>query len=242
MILDTFSILFYLKTGKENKNGETVIYCRITIRGKRAEFSTKRSVIKNQWDKAKGRVRGKSEIAKSINSYLEAITNKLHQTQGTLIEKDEIVSAIQLKNIFLGNSEKTKSLIEAFDFHNLRMKELVGTEFALGTYNRYKTTLSHVKEFLLSFYRTDDILLKKLDHTFIADFDFHLRKNRDCSNNTAVRYVHYVRKIANLSIKNNWLDRDPFVHFEGKIKWKRKSFLTETELETLEKKFFLLPD
>ena len=64
----TFSTTFILRTSK-TKDGVTPIYYRITVAGNRSEFSIKRSVSEKSWDA--GKVKGNSEDARSLNSYLK---------------------------------------------------------------------------------------------------------------------------------------------------------------------------
>ena len=52
----TFSLLFFIKRARLNKNGEASIEMRVTINGTRAEASTKRSVLPEYWNREKGRV------------------------------------------------------------------------------------------------------------------------------------------------------------------------------------------
>ena len=46
----TFKVLFYLKKGSEKKNGEVMIMARITIDGKLCQFSTKQSILPENWN------------------------------------------------------------------------------------------------------------------------------------------------------------------------------------------------
>lgn len=238
MIRDTFSVLFYLKKAKAKRDGSTPIYCRITVRGKRAEFSTKRYVEPSLWNTEKSQVNGKNETSKALNNYLDSIDKRLYNLQAEFIEKDQIVSAVELKNAYLGLDTKSKTLVQVFQFHNDRMKELIGKEFAKLTHTRYVTTLSHVKSFLAKERKTDDIPLKKLDHAFITDFEFFLRTQKDCNNNTTIKYIKNVRKVINLSVKNGWLTQDPFVHYSGKMEVVDRGYLTVHELSKLEAKAF----
>jgi hypothetical protein len=50
---NTFSILFYLRTSKKKKNGTIPIYVRVTVNGKRSDFSAKRSIDASKWNKYK---------------------------------------------------------------------------------------------------------------------------------------------------------------------------------------------
>jgi Arm domain-containing DNA-binding protein len=46
---NSFSFLFYVKKSKENLQGKSPIYLRITLNGKRAEISISRSIEANKW-------------------------------------------------------------------------------------------------------------------------------------------------------------------------------------------------
>lgn len=54
-VRNRFSLLFFLKKQK-NDHGRQLIYLRITINGKRTEFSTKRNCGPNKWNATAGRV------------------------------------------------------------------------------------------------------------------------------------------------------------------------------------------
>lgn len=53
--------------------------------------------------------------------------------------------------------------------HNERMKALVGQEYAIGTFNRYKVLERHTVAFLKQNYNTCDIDISRIDFAFIAD-------------------------------------------------------------------------
>lgn len=56
----TFKILFYPKKGSEKKNGEVAIMARITIDGNICQFSTKQSVLPENWNVKAGKAKGKN--------------------------------------------------------------------------------------------------------------------------------------------------------------------------------------
>ena len=67
------------------------------------------------------------------------------------------------------------------------MEALLGVEFAPGTLERYKTSLTHTVDFLKWKYNTSDIDIRKIDNVFISDYDFYLRSVHKCNNNTTVK-------------------------------------------------------
>ena len=63
------SVLFYAKKSKTKSNLRVPIYLRITVNGKRAEFSTGKDVEISKWSSAQNRLKGNSEEARAINSH-----------------------------------------------------------------------------------------------------------------------------------------------------------------------------
>ena len=86
----TFSLLFYIRTTKTKSDGTIPIYVRITINGKRAEFSTKRTIEPTKWNNAKGRAKGSNEQIKALNKYLDTIQAKVYDVNGKIVIKDKL--------------------------------------------------------------------------------------------------------------------------------------------------------
>jgi hypothetical protein len=72
------AILFYTKSAKVLKNGLLPIYLRITVDGVRIEVSTSKYVEKSRWSVEAGKMKGSSEEARTINSYLDVLKNKVY--------------------------------------------------------------------------------------------------------------------------------------------------------------------
>ncbi len=227
------SILFYVKSSKASKNGLLPIYQRITINGTRIELSTSKFVEKSKWNTAAGKIKGNSEEARLINSYLDVLLAKAYETEKWMVNNNEEINAQTFKNKFLGVEEKQRQLILIFDDHNKRMKELIGSNYANNTYKKYETTLSHVKEFLKSQYNLNDISIKRVDIAFINDFDFFLRNTKKCNNNSTIKYIRNFGKIIKQCYVNSWLERDPLLNYKGKVKEIERVYLTQDEIELL---------
>jgi site-specific recombinase XerD len=232
------SILFYLKSAKASKKGLYPIYQRITINGIRIELSTSKFVDKSKWNKEAGRIKGNSEEARLINSYLDILKNKAYETEKWMVNNDEEINAQTFKNKLLGIEENQRKLLIIFEDHNKRMKELVGKEFSNNTFKKYETTLSHTKEFLEHQYKINDISIKRVDIAFINDFDFYLRNTKNCNNNSTIKYIRNFGKIVKQCYVNGWLEKDPFLNYKGKVKEVERTYLTELEIEVLLNKNF----
>ena len=91
-------IIFYIRAEKVLKNGNSPIYCRITIKGKRSELSTKVNTNLATWNK--GDV--KSYI---IKNKLDSFSDKLYKLILVLIEHKAPLTATNLKLFYLRNEE-----------------------------------------------------------------------------------------------------------------------------------------
>lgn len=234
----TFNLLFYVKKSKINANGEVPIYLRITVDGKITEISTKRTVNTKKWSSGMQKVTGTSEEVKSLNFYLKTFEHKIYNIYHDLIKDNEKVTCEILKNKFLGTGEFNRTLIPIFLDHNDRMERLIGKEFASGTLGRYRTCLSHIREFLKWKYNVSDINIKKIDFAFLNDFEFFLRTEKSCNNNSAVKYIKNFGKIVRICLANGWIERDPFLNYSSSFNEVSRVFLNEQELEVMFNKDF----
>ena len=67
-----FKVLFYLKKGRRSKGNSFPIYVRVTIDGKRVEWSVQRSCEPElKWNQSIGRATGNREEVKILNAYLD---------------------------------------------------------------------------------------------------------------------------------------------------------------------------
>jgi len=236
----SFGLLFYLKKGRIRSAKEIHIYLRITVNGISTDISTKRKCEPPKWNVSHGRVDGKTEYAKSINSYLEAIQGKVHESKKYLLENDLPITAANIKRILLNkeiNQEK-RMLMEIFKHHNEQIAALVGKDYSVATLERYKTSFRHTQSFLQWKYNVTDIDIQKLDFEFITEYDFWLKSTRRCDHNSTIKYLSNFRKIVNRCVRNGWLIRDPFLGFKMTKKEVERIALTEFELDTIMKRQF----
>ena len=230
------SILFYIKRAKINVDGVCPIYTRVTINSKRFEFSTNKFISPDKWSTEGAKVKGNSEDARSINNQLDIIKNQIMDAEKRLYKKEILINSENLRNELFGIKERERLLIPIFTEHNRKIKELVGSEYAPGTLERYETSLKHTKDFLQWKYRVSDIDIEKIDHAFITEYEFYLRTERKCANNTAVKYIKNFHKIINICLANGWLTKDPFANYKSKVKEVIREYLTEKEIQDLMEK------
>lgn len=235
-----YSIRFLIKPGK-TKSAKAPIYCRITINGKRAEISLKRFIEPTKWSASIGRVKGNSEEARLINLNIELLNNDVLRHYNMLIMEGKYIDSLVLKNSVLGVYEKQYTLIESFEYHNERMKTLIGIDVELGTYKKFETVLVKIKNFLKLNYQKTDINLIELDFKFINDFEYYMKVQEKVKHNTALRYIRCLKKIVLLAIKNDWIQKNPFANYSCQYDRVNREVLSENDLKLLWKKEIGIP-
>ncbi|MFD0990348.1 site-specific integrase [Mariniflexile jejuense] len=235
---NSLSILFYIKKSKADSLGKANIYLRITVDGKRAEFSIRRKITPARWSNETGLAKGNSSETQELNRYISSIKNKLYQCEQRFIDKGIPITSKKLRDALLEKETKFKMLIEEFENHNNQVEKLIGIDFAPNTLIRYKTTLNHLKKFLLNEYNIKDIALNQIDNVFINRLEYYFKTSENCGHNTTFKYISNLKKIVRIAYNNGWIKKDPFVHYKTKYKTVDREFLTEQEIQTLIEKDF----
>ncbi len=236
---NTFGVQFITRSNKA-KDGLYPIYARISVDGRRVEVSLKKFIHPDNWNDAKGSAKGKSEEIRNLNTYLEQIRSRLTECYQELTVKKKLVTAVAIKNLFCGFEEKEHSLMTIFDYHNVEMK----TTLEWGTLKNYFTTRRYVEEYLKAHLKTSDIFLSQLNYRFLNEFEIFMKayvpkdQKKSCGQNTIMKHIERLRKVVNMAIKNDWLDRDPFQKFQPVFTKSNREFLTAEELAAIEQKEF----
>ena len=240
-MIRTICINFSLKKSKTLSNGTAPVYLRLTVAGERIEFTTRRYVKPERWNPDMQKMTGTTEEARLLNSYLKALEQQVFEAQRLMMDGRETVTAEALKNRLLGvpdATKRSKMLVAVFQEHNKRVAALVGRDYAKGTLGRYEISLRHTIAFMQWQYQKPDMDIKEVDHEFITSYDFYLRSQRGCSNNSTVKYIRNFKKVIRLCLDNGWLDKDPFVSYKVKLKEVKRPYLTVDEIKTIADKNF----
>jgi site-specific recombinase XerD len=233
------TVLYYQRKSKVNAQAQMPIYQRITINGQRFDVSTGLFVEELKWSSEASKMKGNTEEARMFNGRLDMMRATVYETEKKLFMNQIEITFESFKNEFQGKKERARMLILIFQEHNRKIKELVGQEYAPGTLERYETSLKHTKNFLFWKYNLTDINIEKIDHSFIMEYEFYLRSERKCANNTAVKYIKNFHKIINQCLANGWLDKDPFANYKAKVKEVVRDFLSEADIEQMINKKFV---
>ena len=239
----SFNVLFFLKKTKLLKNGEASVCMRITVDGTRVENNIRKSIDPSLWSQAKESARGKSRKSCDLNAYIENARIKLHQIFCELEEQNQPITARLLQEIFFGQDkepEAVRTLIGTMQEHNDQCRALVGKDYALITVRRYESCKRYLAELIRQKYRKDDLPLVEVNGELVRAFEFYLKTEKECQQNTVIRYMKCLKKITNLALANEWIAKDPFIGIKFHEKEVIREFLTMDELLTIYHKEFPL--
>jgi site-specific recombinase XerD len=256
MISKSFGLLFYLKKHHGDKKVHRPIYLRITVDGVMKEMSIHRSWDPKRWDARTGRAilakatagRKSASLASpspdaeahTLNAYLDTVQAKVHEARHQLIMSGKPVTAAAVRDFVQGREtspERPHTLLEIFQYHNDQVKALVGKEFSKGTMTKFNTVLN-TRAFLQWKYKADDIDIRKLDYEFITELEFWYKSVQQVEHNTTMKYIACVKKMAIRALRNDWLQRDPFMGFNMALREVEREALTADELERMAAKSF----
>lgn len=230
------SILFWLFKAKQSEDGKSPIYCRITIEGKRAEFSTGKKIKSTNWNAEQGAAKGSSEEAININRELRKIQAELQRFYDQLDATHDRVTAELLKNAYLGIGPRYKTILEVFTEYNQIMKERAEAKeptLSKATWIRFEIGKKKVEAFLKHRNGTSEKFIRDVKNTFGEDFKHYLTTVENICMNTAWKYLKIAKQVFRYAVLREYIPTSPMASFKCTYKNPKRERLTWDELVTL---------
>jgi len=228
------------------ESGHGMIYVRIYVNSYRAEISSNFKIPIKHWCNKKSRVKSTYQGSTRINGYLDRMESECKKHFLYYEAMDETVTAKMVKNKFLGkeelNNPKKKTIMEAFDYHNIRMEEQLEIgKIVSKTLSRYRTTKNRVKTFIQYQYKVDDMPLPEMRLNFATEFKHYLLTKKGIQTNTAHKYIKNLKKIMNMSVGLDWIPSNPFNNFRCGYTTTEREVLSQEELDVMRLKDLEIP-
>ncbi|MEX2345285.1 MAG: site-specific integrase [Balneolaceae bacterium] len=226
---------FIVRKSKTKANGKAPIYLRIAVDEQRKEISTKKEVVPGKWCSIRQKVRGNTPGVNAINNYLDQLKRQALNAETQLIKEGSEVSSEMLKEKLVGENTPKVELIEFFEAHLQKIKELIGNGYSENTHKRYSTCLKHVKAFLGQHYNVKKKLpVKKVDLRFVQDYEHYLKtKKNPCNHNSALKYIDHLKKVIRIAMDRGYILHDPFKGYTSKYETNDPEYLYSGELHKL---------
>ena len=126
------------------------------------------------------------------------------------------------------------------NYHNVDMKEAL----CWGTMKNYYTTQKYLEKFLKTRKHKADMSLNQINYKFVTEFEYYLKTykpldhQKRLGNNGVMKHMERFRKMINVALKNEWIEKDPFKAYKLKFNRFERGYLTADELARLEAKEF----
>jgi site-specific recombinase XerD len=219
-------MLFHYKA-KINSLGECPVYCRITINGKRSQFST--GIFCSNF--GNGLVLG--DLAQSQNMILMEVKKKITEIYTQKYLKGIDVTAEQLLHLYRAKTQKrTVSVSELMDIY--RSHVTISDKITKATKRTYGHRIEVLEKYLIEIKKlnVNPNQLKKQD---MAHFYNHLRERCNYTHEYTMKCLLMLKQVINHAINNNLIDSCEITKYPIRyIKPKEINALNITELKTLE--------
>nr|WP_320117461.1 site-specific integrase [uncultured Marinifilum sp.] len=228
-------VSYLLRSDRQRSKGLFPLYVRFTLNQKRVQLSTGIKVGRDDWDEVKQLLKPKASGAGVFNNQILKTTTELHDIYNQLVSLDEPFDVLDIKSRFL-NEDKFEGLLKTFDYYLHTIKSNIGKGYAFKTLVHYKGSRKKLAEYINVHLRKDDIALNNIDYKFLNGFDVYLKKEYQIHQNTAWNYHKHLKRVLNLAISLEYIEKNPYTRFKVKLEKSHRDFLTLEELKRLENK------
>lgn len=233
-INNSMAILFWLCTQKTDSSSKAPIYCRITIDGKRTQFSTGIKIESAKWSSASSKATGTTQEAKNLNEDLETIKGNLRRIYNQLQATHSQVTGDMVKNAYTGKDQERKTIIDIFTLFNALLYEKVKQQKAAKkTWQRFEGIKKNIISYLKKEYSLQDKPLRELKQSFGEEFFHFLLLHQKLKENTAMHYIKKVKQVLGFAVRKGWLDKNPIIDIKCTYKPPSREILSMAELNTL---------
>ncbi|RXM44200.1 site-specific integrase [Flavobacterium sp. YO64] len=246
-------VIFYQKSDRVNKNGESPIYARLSYNDKQISMSTGQTITKERWTSTNN-LRNQLKIEKEIviKNLLDLFQLNAAKKFTELFRIDPEVNLQLLKAELTGkvkiDQPEGPSLIQIMDTYNKFFTKRVNSgERAAASLQKYKRAKDLLLDFIASTYKKGDMPASEISSSFVFKLEQFLKyessfKNQTgIKNNSVVKYMKMYKTACNYAIKMDLIIKNPFNVYDGRLSVKDAVFLTQLELNTIENKIFSTP-
>lgn len=235
-VAHNMAILLWLRNTK-NSTDSASIMVRITINGKRTDWSLGKQVNPDHWVTGAGILKTSCKESKTVNPYLNQVRGDIQAHYNILTTRFEKVTPDMVKNAFLGieeESERQKTLLEVFEYHNAKFKEkaLVG-KVSMKSWERLEIAKNKVIAFMEQELKCKDKNLGDLKMAFVTEYEHFLTVRQKMQGNTVMKYIKILKQILNYAVALSWIPTNPFNQFRCTYRSPDRVILNQDEIDVI---------
>jgi len=206
-----------------NDDSTSMIYLRIFLNGKYLKIPLDIYVNPEDFNKKSGKVIGGSKK----NTQNHIISTALGAASDIIL-KYKVNKKSLTRELFVKEFRNPSVLVDFYKFMyeqiDLRRGELTDT-----SRKQHHTCLNKLKEFKKT------LLIAEIDEEFIKGFENHLRNKLKNGINTTNNNMKVFRTYVNIALRNELMNKNPFLYYKPKKTDAEPESLTEAEKKELER-------
>ena len=222
----TFKILFYINRQKTKADGQTAIFCRVTIDGRSLVMTTGEECLPAEWNSRQG-ITGE----KKINQRLAVFRELVEKTYAEMLTKDGVVSAELLKNRLQGVAAAPTTLLTMSRAELQSVKACVGKSRSEGTYRNHTYSDKMLREWIES-KGQKDILIDAVTGDLFEEFRFYLKKKRFTAK-TVNRHLCWLSRLMYRAVSKRIIRYNPFEDATYEKEERKIRFLQKSDVAKL---------
>ena len=222
----TFKILFYINRQKTKADGQTAIFCRVTIDGRSVVMTTGEECLPAEWNSRQG-ITGE----KKINQRLAVFRELVEKTYTEMLTKDGVVSAELLKNRLQGVAAAPATLLAMSEAELQSVKACVDRSRSAGTYRNHTYSDKMLRDWIENKGRKD-ILIDAVTGDLFEEFRFYLKKKRFTAK-TVNRHLCWLSRLMYRAGDLNVIRCHPFEDVAYEKEERKIRFLQKSDVAKL---------
>ena len=226
---------FLLRKNRKADDGKSSVCVRITYLGNRIELATGIYSSTDHWDNSRQRIKDKVIGARVDNERLDRIKTEIQDIFNQLRSTNEDFDANTIKRRLL-NIQESKGILAVFDYYLDSILAKLNKGYSMETYKHYKSSRKRLSEYISSSLKRPDISVQCIDYKFLDAFDIFIKKDFNNVQNTAWNYHKHLRRVLNLAISLDFLDKNPYSKFKVGLDETHREILSMEELKRIEEK------
>ena len=226
---------FLLRKSRKADDAKSSVCVRITYLGNRIELATGIYSSTDHWDTSRQRIKDKVIGARVDNERLDRIKTEIQDIFNQLRSTNEDFDANTIKRKLL-NIQESKGILAVFDYYLDSILAKLNKGYSMETYKHYKSSRKRLADFINSSLKKTDISVQCIDYKFLDAFDVFIKKDFNNVQNTAWNYHKHLRRILNLAISLDYIDKNPYSKFKVGLEETHREILSMEELKRLEDK------
>ncbi len=234
--LEILKISFILRSDKKT-SGSSPVMMQLYLSGRRAYLGTGYKASFDEWDFIIGKFKSTTKKFQSLNEMLDRIKMDSINIYNLMRSSNDDVTVSELRDRLSGKDAqeevREKTLLAICDQYNKSFEQLVGKELNKDTFRRYLAARTKLGEFIQLNLKTNDIELSKIKYSFGIEFEHYLKTNENLHQNTVVKYMQYLNRVLDYSVKYEYLDKNILSGYKCPIKESKREYLTQAELDKI---------